>query len=70
MTYIRARSWHVLSRVTAGGWQTRCGLRRSESARWPVADQLPLDDKSCESCLRYTARDEARLNVANDEVAG
>lgn len=68
MTYIRSRSWHVLAKVTAEGWRTRCGINLTESA--VVSDSLPLDEKSCESCLRYNAADEARLNVANDEVAG
>lgn len=68
MTFIRAKSWHILARVTAAGWETRCGRHVNEDAS--VSDTLPGDEKSCESCLRYNAGDEARLDVANDEVAG
>lgn len=68
MTYIRSRSWHVLARVTAGGWQTRCGRHINEEA--DVSDKLPLNDRTCESCLRYAASDEDRLNVDTDEVLG
>lgn len=72
MTYIRTKStrgsWHILARVTAEGWVTRCGVSINEET--PVSDALPLNERSCESCLRYNASDEARLDVANDEVTG
>jgi len=47
-------SWHIVGR----GGATRCG-------RWipvpsPSADDLPMGEKSCETCLRLTAWDAER----------
>ena len=61
MTYIKVRSWHVLAIVTDTGWETRCGRAIAEAAQ--ISDTLPGDEKSCESCLRYNAGDEARLDL-------
>lgn len=68
MTYIKVRSWHVLAIVTDTGWETRCGRAIAEAAQ--ISDTLPGDEKSCESCWRGHAKDEERLNVANDTVPG
>ena len=48
-------SWHNLFREV---W-TRCGLLPDVDA--PRADDLPLGEKSCESCLRLVARDAERI---------
>lgn len=55
VSYLKVRSWHILAKVDAAGWKTRCGLTVNEDA--PVTDILPFDEKSCESCLRGIARD-------------
>lgn len=68
MTFLKLRSWHLLAKVTAAGWETRCGRTVNQDAR--VSDALPSNEKSCEVCLRLNAADEARLAVANDEVPG
>ncbi len=48
-------SWHI----AVPGWErvhpTRCGLRARDGA--PTADDLPLGERSCETCLRLVARD-------------
>jgi len=67
MSYIRVRSWHVVAKVDAVGWRTRCGLTiTTEDA--PVSDRLPLEDPSCESCARLTLHDADATSVPNDEV--
>lgn len=72
MTYIHSTStrssWHILARVTASGWETRCGRFMDEEG--PVSDRLPDGEKSCETCLRLNANDGARLDIPNDEVTG
>lgn len=47
-------SWHVETDPGA----TRCG--RWLLADAPRANDLPLGDRSCESCLRLVARDQER----------
>lgn len=57
--WVRIRSWHHLRTFTRdGGALTRCGKR----ARPPVstAEELDLNDKSCESCLRFAEVDRAK----------
>lgn len=49
----RRLSWHTSREV----W-TRCGLRPDVDA--PRANDLPTDERSCESCLRLMALDERR----------
>ena len=51
-------SWHVLAKVDDTGWWTRCGRNAGADAR--ASDHLPLDEKTCESCLRLAESDEAR----------
>jgi hypothetical protein len=67
-TYIRAKSWHLLRKVTDAGWITRCGLTLNEDA--DVAYELKLNQKTCESCLRYAKRDEEINDPPNDVVPG
>ena len=55
-TYVRIRSWHLLAEGVEDDALTRCG--RKASALAPVADELPLDERSCETCLRLAAHDE------------
>lgn len=65
MNYVRIVSWHSVRTFTrAGGVITRCG----RFVPPPVTESpfLPMDEKSCESCLRLTLRD-AQV-VANDEI--
>lgn len=75
MTYVRIRSWHSVALTFRSGMvRTRCGLlaRVEGTVSWGAgiptkvsvtADTLPLDAKSCETCLRLTRHDE-------DEAAG
>lgn len=50
----RRLSWHVESAPD----ETRCG--RWLDADAPRSDDLPIGEKSCESCLRLVARDQER----------
>lgn len=59
MSYLKIVSWHSLARVTAEGWYTRCGrVVTIEDA--PARDTLPLDEPTCETCLRLTIHDRDR----------
>ena len=56
MDWVRIRSWHRVTFDSRGGQhRTRCGLWAPRDAQ--TAAELPLDEKSCETCLRLTARD-------------
>lgn len=58
-TYVRFpdRSWHsFLTYTRSGSVLTRCG-RLIPGPDHQLADALPLDERSCESCLRLAARD-------------
>lgn len=59
LRYVKVRSWHVVTGVRADGTGvvTRCGLRRPPET---TSATLPLDEPSCETCLRLTAHDEAK----------
>jgi hypothetical protein len=52
------QSWHVLAKVDETGWHLRCGrvITTDEAA---ASDHIPSGEKSCESCLRGTLRDES-----------
>lgn len=66
MSYVQIVSWHAIEVVDAAGWHTRCGrLITTQSA--PVSPTLPLDERSCETCLRLDTHD---AEVENDTVAG
>jgi hypothetical protein len=67
MSYLKIGSWHVIARVDDRGWWTRCG-RVVTNEPTPASDQLPLGEKSCETCLRLSTHDEDRQNIPNDEV--
>lgn len=55
MSFAKVRSWHVVLTITrTGSALTRCG-RLIPQPR--IQDALPLDEKSCESCLRLVAHD-------------
>lgn len=49
-------SWHIVFREV---W-SRCGFFFSAAA--PRADDLPLGEKSCETCLRLAAWDAERVS--------
>ena len=49
-------SWHIVGRIRGGA--TRCG--RWISVPSPSADDLPLGEKSCESCARLTLHDQEK----------
>lgn len=61
-------SWHVLTLVDDTGWHLRCGKTIvTETA--PAAAYISSGEKSCESCLAGTLRDEDNPQpVSNDEV--
>lgn len=52
MIYVRVRSWHVVKHTRLDSYGTLCG----RYVGWPatVTDDLPLDEKSCETCLRLS----------------
>ena len=56
MKYVKIRSWHLVATPTRAfqTFRTRCG-RTVKS--FDTAPELPLDEKSCETCLRLAARD-------------
>jgi hypothetical protein len=69
MSWVLIRSWHAISFFDRGGAaRTRCGRRVAvqgtitsgpggPSEVRPTADELPLGEKSCETCLRLRADD-------------
>jgi hypothetical protein len=67
MSYVRVRSVHVFRTFTRdGGAITRCGRRVLP----PIAEleELPLDERSCETCLRLIRHDEDIQMTENDVV--
>lgn len=56
MQYIKIRSWHVIRTWTRvpGRAITLCG----RDADGLTENTLPLDEKSCETCLRLATRRE------------
>lgn len=67
MAFVKIVSWHVIDRVSQLGWHTRCGKLAEQGKR--VSDQLHVEDKSCETCLRLTVND-TEQQPENDEVPG
>jgi hypothetical protein len=67
-TYIRVKSWHVVEKVDAVGWRTVCGRVLSASDGNGVAYVLPLDEKSCETCLRLTTADDIQAVLEATEA--
>ena len=58
MTYVKIRSWHlVFSSPTIGTWRTRCGRTVTIREHVYTTHGFPLDEKSCETCLRLAAND-------------
>lgn len=66
--WVRIRSWHRISHATPGtidAVTTRCGRSAVVVGTLPggpfevhaTAEDLPLGDRSCESCLRLAAHD-------------
>lgn len=51
--WIKLESWHI---VTASG--TRCGLEVDPEEVHGYSEDLPLGEKSCETCLRLRAHDD------------
>lgn len=55
--WVRMVSWHAIAiTYRSGRAGTRCGRMAAQGA--PESDVLPLDERSCEVCLRLKARDE------------
>jgi len=58
--WVRIRSWHLAVQSRAlGAVPTRCG-------RWAeglAVSDLPLEAKSCETCLRLLARDQEKAEA-------
>lgn len=54
--YVAIQAWHIISHPFGTGYVTRCG-RQSAG---PTTDELPLDQKSCETCLRLKQHDADR----------
>lgn len=54
MRWFKIKSWHAVKLTTRGGLlRAYCG--QVVAPRTPTVDELPAE-KSCESCLRITAR--------------
>lgn len=72
MTYVKIASWHIEAMTFRGGAvKTRCGRTATpvgtlaHPGDGPIvvhatSDTLPLDERSCETCLRLNERDESR----------
>ena len=58
-------SWHVIARVDDAGWHLRCG-RTLTTERATASDHLPAGERTCESCLAGSLRDDE--TPANDRV--
>jgi hypothetical protein len=59
MSYVKVPngSWHTMLTYTpAGSILTRCG-RLVKGPTHTLDDAIPLDEKSCESCLRLEQHD-------------
>lgn len=56
--WARIRSWHYIKTFTRvhGGFIARCG--RSGNWLGEMPDDPPLNEKSCETCLRLKEHDE------------
>jgi hypothetical protein len=65
MSYVLIRSWHVVLTPTRmfDTYRTRCG--RTVVTK-DTRDDLPMGERSCETCLRLAVR--AEESPANDEV--
>jgi hypothetical protein len=55
--WVKIRSWHAVGK----GGDTRCG--RQFWADAPSAFDLPMGEKSCETCLRWLKRDEEKATA-------
>jgi hypothetical protein len=55
--WVRIRSWHLLrpTRSLPDTAWTRCGRKVADPV---IVPDLPLDAKSCETCLRLAAHDD------------
>jgi len=49
MKWVKIKSWHIVGIDLPDAYLTRCGRRATNT--YTEAD-LPMDEKSCESCLR------------------
>lgn len=79
MRFVRLRSWHAIWLTYRGGAvKTRCGrtaivqgtIAGGIGPVRPTADVLPSNERTCETCLKWTVRDIDAATVANDEVPG
>ena len=53
MKWIKIRSWHLAVIDLGDRYLTRCG----RTVLGDTLSELPLDEKSCETCLRLAERD-------------
>lgn len=53
-SYVRIRSWHIVLTPTRAinTYRTLC----NRNGQGPTVSDLPLDEKSCETCLRMARR--------------
>jgi len=51
MVWVRIRSWHVVANRGLGFVVTMCG-RRADEAPLVTTANLPMSQKSCETCAR------------------
>lgn len=54
--YVKLRSWHAVKVLDEfGAIRTRCG--READGQQGVAESLPLEEPSCETCARLVLHD-------------
>lgn len=54
MRYFKIRSWHIRREPVTTPWKAYCGQRVRHTSE--VSNELPGDEKSCETCLRISHR--------------
>lgn len=53
MVWFKIKSWHARESIVADISRAYCGKRRAHAE---TRDDLPVNEKTCESCLAYYAR--------------
>ena len=54
--WVKIRSWHIVKLLSRGGLiGTYCGRWLPQQTQ--TVDQLPMDEKSCETCHRIALKD-------------
>lgn len=63
-TYFKIRSWHITRTISRAGWYIGfCGKVAVPVHGDLLSDELPGDEKSCESCLKIARRNQDKANA-------